>query len=627
MLFVYFISTVILVFTKLGFVLGNKKSVPVNIALFSFVIFLLAQVASTFTSMDKFTSVFGFPSRLNGGLLSQFAYLIIFAGVLINLNKKKVKKLLVAGVLSAFVVALWGIPAHFGKDPNCLILTGSLNSACWQKDFDPTLRIFSTLGQPNWLASYLILILPIALSLIFTFKQTGTKLIFLTISQTLFLAFIFTNSRSGALGLVASLVIFLLLLGKGTIKNNSGWLASSFVFFISLTVIFGTTLSSRIKEAVNQKPVNPIQNTQSANAQNSAPKGPTESGQIRIIVWKGALNVIKNNPILGTGPETFAYSYYQNRPLAHNQTTEWNFFYNKAHNELLNIFANTGILGVSSFLLFLTTALYSLYKGAKSQTEQTSGILTKAAIAAIVGFQISIFFGFSTVASQTTMFLILPFALILGGQNKMRGVSLNFLEKPFRIGAGILIMAVGLYLAVFVLRLYLADIFITRAKDLKIENPQALLVYSNAISTSPVENPFYLADTANSIALYAQNASDEEIAKSLEVQAGLIAERARKSSPANILTARKLANTYILLSGINDDFKNKAEEEGNLIVKLAPTDPQSYVSLAKVQISIGKENDAQNSLKKALDLKKDYAEAEYLLEQVKATNYNKPENE
>ncbi len=41
--------------------------------------------------------------------------------------------------------------------------------------------------------------------------------------------------------------------------------------------------------------------------------GGTESGEIRKIVWKGALEVFRNNSVFGTGVETFAYSYYNYR--------------------------------------------------------------------------------------------------------------------------------------------------------------------------------------------------------------------------------------------------------------------------------------------------------------------------
>ncbi|KKP99309.1 MAG: O-antigen polymerase, partial [Candidatus Levybacteria bacterium GW2011_GWB1_36_18] len=86
--------------------------------------------------------------------------------------------------------------------------------------------------------------------------------------------------------------------------------------------------------------------------------GGTDSGKIRLIVWRGAIDVWKNNPIFGTGVETFAYAYYKYRPIEHNLTSEWNFLYNKAHNEYLNYLATTGVFGLLSYLSFIAFFLF-----------------------------------------------------------------------------------------------------------------------------------------------------------------------------------------------------------------------------------------------------------------------------
>ena len=156
MFFVYAVSIMVLFLTVTKFIIGGKMLIPKNPITFAFAVFVAIQTISTFFSIDKYTSIFGFPTRLNGGLLSQFAYLIIFATALFNLSKEGAKKILLTTVATALFVSLWGIPSHFGRDPSCLVLTGRLTSGCWQADFNPQLRIFSTLGQPNWLASYLV---------------------------------------------------------------------------------------------------------------------------------------------------------------------------------------------------------------------------------------------------------------------------------------------------------------------------------------------------------------------------------------------------------------------------------------------------------------------------------------
>ena len=72
--------------------------------------------------------------------------------------------------------------------------------------------------------------------------------------------------------------------------------------------------------------------------------GGTDPGKIRLLVWQGAFEAWKNNPIFGTGVETFAFAYYKYKSPAHNLTSEWNFLYNKAHNEFLNYLTTTGTL-------------------------------------------------------------------------------------------------------------------------------------------------------------------------------------------------------------------------------------------------------------------------------------------
>ena len=84
--------------------------------------------------------------------------------------------------------------------------------------------------------------------------------------------------------------------------------------------------------------------------------GGTESSTIRKFVWLGALEVFRHYPILGTGPETFAFSYPMFKPVGHNLTSEWDFIYNKAHNEFLNILANVGLLG---FLSYISIIIFS----------------------------------------------------------------------------------------------------------------------------------------------------------------------------------------------------------------------------------------------------------------------------
>ena len=604
MLFVYLGAVIIATLTHLKFVSEKKHTYPANIVLISLAVLFLTQVASTFTSIDKFTSIYGYPSRLNGGVLSLFAYTIILTGVF-NLTREKILTLLQTSIIAAVAVSLWGIPGHFGYDPNCFLLTGHLTSTCWQKEFDPTLRIFSTLGQPNWLASYLVLIIPTSIAHIFISKKRGARNFFIVSTIILLTALIFTNSRAGIAGFFISIIIFIFTIGLKNLKKYSRVAMPLFLVSLFIIAAFSTSLIARTKEALGQ--------TSSVG---------TESGAIRLIVWRGAINVFKNNPVLGTGPETFAYSYYKVRPLEHNQTTEWNFFYNKAHNEFLNYLANTGTLGFSAYIFFLTATSITIFKisrvslGVGPHYEDTS-TLAKAVFASLIGYQITIFFGFSTVATQLLMFLLIASCLVLGKKENLKFMDLKFLNKNTQLVALALVIIIGVIGIIYVARIYTADIFYAKAKGFGDQKS-----FDNAINLLPTKNPFYLAETAYTAASQIQETEDENQKTKLLEYAKAKADTADKYAPNNLLVLRRIANTYLLVSQIDQSFWQKSLDVSDRLIKLAPTDPQTYLTVAKIQTGVYHTEDAKKTLNTALQLKSDYPEAQDLLDQIENSTYN-----
>jgi len=134
-----------------------------------------------------------------------------------------IKKSLYAILSSAVLVVLWGLPSHFGYDPTCLLFRGTLDVSCWTTDFYPTVRIFSTLGQPAWLAAYLAALIPITFALFINFIQDKNLFqkglqffknkdliasvgLFLLLALA-YLALLYSNSRAAILACWISLVL------------------------------------------------------------------------------------------------------------------------------------------------------------------------------------------------------------------------------------------------------------------------------------------------------------------------------------------------------------------------------------------------------------------------------------
>ncbi|PJE62542.1 hypothetical protein COU88_04435, partial [Candidatus Roizmanbacteria bacterium CG10_big_fil_rev_8_21_14_0_10_39_6] len=189
-------------------------SAPLKILLGSLGLFILSQILSTLFSIDKHVSIFGYYSRFNGGLMSLLAYSALGISTYVLLSRKDIHTVFRWGIFGGIVTALWALPSHFGYDIICFITSKQLNAACWTNAFDPTQRIFGTLGQPNWFAAYLLIQLSLVLYFIVTEQKLVTKFsarintIFLTACATLYsLEMVWTRSRSAyiAFGIIATL--------------------------------------------------------------------------------------------------------------------------------------------------------------------------------------------------------------------------------------------------------------------------------------------------------------------------------------------------------------------------------------------------------------------------------------
>ena len=90
-------------------------------------------------------------------------------------------------------------------------------------------------------------------------------------------------------------------------------------------------------------------------------------------------------------------------------------------------------------------------------------------------------------------------------------------------------------------------------------------------------------------------------------------------APNNFIILRRIINTYILLNDADNKYKNELSTYKKELISLAPTDPQTYLTSAKIEISLSNKNGALEYLNQALNLKPDYIEAQELLKQLQPT--------
>lgn len=582
----------------------------------SLVVFLISQAISALLSIDIHTSIFGYYSRFNGGLLSSVAYAFLYWAFVSNFDKKETIKLIKVWFVSAALVSFYGVLEHFGIDKNI-----------WVQDVAS--RVFSTLGQPNWLAAWVVAFIP--LTWVFAKKEKedinikisnkdGLKefIIYLSFSTLLFVTLLFTKSRSGLLGFIAASGIFWgLTLLRNFKENIKPFLIFNGIYLI-FALIIGTQWTPNLYSIINKSANQTTLQTQGTALET----GGTESGTIRKIVWQGALQVWLHYPIFGTGVETFAYSYYLFRPIAHNTTSEWNFIYNKAHNEFLNFAANTGTVGIVSYLVLIGFSIYLMFvsKDKEKEDDQKDGFsnLNLALIAGFASLSVSNFFGFSVVPTQLQFFLFPAIAFTVSkgnkdeaekNRNKNKFIDLGTFQK-IQVST---ITIFTIYTSILIINYWNADISYSLGKsynsvpkpDMAVEN------LSKAIRLSPREAIYYseLADSYTTVAMAYGQADDASSAANFSSQAIATIQKAISLSPSNVNIRRVEFGTYVKLSTVDEKYLGSARDSLIEAIKLAPTDAKLYYNLGVADTNLGDYEKAVSDFEKSIELKSNYADA------------------
>ena len=587
MVVVYILTVVIVSVWMVKMVYHKKIIFRRTILDIPLLFFVFSQVASTLLSIDTTTSLFGYYSRVHGGLLSSLSYALLYWAYVSNMDKKSALKSVNFLIASAVLVSAYALAQRFGIDKDI-----------WVQDV--VNRVFSTLGQPNWLAAWIAAIMPLAWVLGLGQKKNKVKLYLWTgVSLVFFLVLLFTKSRSGLLGFIVADVIFWSLAFKRNIKNLLVWHISALVLVAAL----GTIWTPSVVSLINNSPPPEV-----------APEpGGTESGDIRKIVWKGAIDVWKKNPIFGTGVETFAYSYYGSRPAAHNLTSEWEYLYNKAHNEYLNFAANSGTLGLASYLAFIAFAIFLFKTNIQSSKNK---MINMGLVSGFSGILVTNFFGFSVVSVALLFFLFPAISVTTSDEPEKLIIPKDKLSLAQKLGV-FAILLLGGYFLLLICQYWYADFVYAKGKNLS-DSAEPFLAepyLKTAIATNPLPALYYdeLSAALGSQSVSWFESGDAQKAAILADESISFSDRALELSPHDVSLRKSQAALYIKLSQEDPKYLGEANKVFAQAAILAPTDAKIHYNLGLSLARLGKAEESITVLNKTIELKPDYRDARFAL--------------
>jgi len=177
-------------------------------------IFIAGWSLTLLASLNPVLSFYGTPER-QAGLVNYLFYFAWFALLIVSIltvNNSRarggvvpvaanLRRIVIAAVSSGFLVALYAVLQIFNLD----FLT-------WPEPPYITGRALSTLGQPDFLASWLLLVLPLACYLAATERRIWRRLGWIFVVVVQFLGLLASGSRGGLAAGLGALLLFLIYL-------------------------------------------------------------------------------------------------------------------------------------------------------------------------------------------------------------------------------------------------------------------------------------------------------------------------------------------------------------------------------------------------------------------------------
>lgn len=338
-------------------------------------LYLGASAVSTALSIEPRLSLWGSHARLDG-LLTLLANLTIFVSVATRLRRREQLQRLVDVIVAASLpVCVYGFMQRLGFEP-----------LEWRVQYQEW-RISTTLGNPIFVGSYLILVLPVTLAgVLAAWRRRGERrdalrvALYAAAAASQLVALGLTGSRGPWLGGAAGLAAFVLLHAavRGRRRLAAATLAVGLIglAFVALLNVPGGPLERLRNVPMLSRLGRLFDRHDETNPGDRA----------RVLVWEGALRLIRSapalvvpgrgpdpraslRPLIGYGPETlqavygavydseFARIERRNPDITAEGTSVFSTrIPDRSHNEVLDSLVMGGLLGLCAYLLLAAAA-------------------------------------------------------------------------------------------------------------------------------------------------------------------------------------------------------------------------------------------------------------------------------
>lgn len=529
-------------------------------------IFIIGLGVSLFFSDNQTQSFFGSYDR-QAGYLSFIFYFIWFILLIFNIltvdNRifrrdikdsltNRIERIVFTITMSGFLVAVYGILQVLGID-----------FLSWPEDPLLTKRTLSTFGQPNFLASWLLLVIPLGVYLIYRSKKFLSKFFFSLILLAQLICLLFTSSRGGlvALGLTGFLfIIYLIFFTK--LKNIYKFLAGSGLLILILVGFWGLNsfFPGRISSLLDFE---------------------TGSLAARVNFYQAAADAISQKPLFGYGLEN------SGEVFIHYYQPEWGIYgdvsatTDKAHNLILDILLAVGFFGLTLY----TILYYYFFRLARDNVKQNRiKYLSLALFLGTAAYLFSLLFSFSIISGEVYFWLFLALLVVIsvgaGDEEKLivkfeSRKSIGAFTKILIVSGAVLVIGWGIYYEAKVLTAdyYFSCLYYTLAEE-KYFTTFVLADYATAQKANPINQEYYNRFLGDKLSDFYPNITELTVK---EVSRKMLIEIDKKLLPQTY-------ENFFVKAKINSVLGNYsvAEEYFNKVAGQSPYWPKTYIELGRL---------------------------------------------
>jgi tetratricopeptide (TPR) repeat protein len=359
--------------------------------------------------------------------------------------------------------------------------------------------------------------------------------------------------------------------------------------------------------------------------------------------WQITYESLKSNALLGSGPGTFNNLFSLYRSKEFNNSSAWQYRFNRASSYISELISTSGALAAVSYLFllgliyYLVLIFFSLAWGRRKERGFYLGI---------VGALLTLITGqFLYPASTTLQFLfwvLLALLVVYWRElylDKSRGINTSFfkeikinLKENLKLKTIIyifsfLFFSFWILISVWSIKIWIADYYFKYSNHQEKKLIRATRLNPSQMQYKTSLAKFYLNKVKSLTSVPLANQNRQAVQEAIDL-AVITARGAVDIAPYSTIAQETLGMIYRDISPLAQGSEPWAAKAFQEAIKSEPTNPVLYTELGKIYLAMGENDNAITTLLKAKELKEDYYEAQFNLARAYArtNDFNKAIN-